>query len=426
MKTRTARSDCKRWRLVARSLVVVVLLALTPRGASGQDPTPVTASPAAATITAAIEAFYQPPVPLPSGEPGTLLRREPLSAPEGIRAWRILYLSTGLDGKPVALSGAVFAPDAPAPTVGFPLIAMGHNTTGTARQCAPSLDPFQPQFGGEDAFFAQQVAGFVTGGFAVVATDYQGLGAPGDHPFLVGEIAAHNVLDAARAARALPDLALAPSTLLWGHSQGGHAAAWAGQLAPVYAPDLVVAGVILAAPAAEPGLVLAAATSGPPEPTPLTGYIVTLVASWSSVYPELAAAPALTDAALTRIDLLETECIPTVAADFADRPLADYVDVAVLQASPWSERIEQNAAGRQPIAAPVLVLQGAADPLVPVAVTDAFVARLRAAGTSVDYIVYPGVAHGAVIAAAMPDILAWSADRMAGDPSTSTCATDSA
>ena len=183
-----------------------------------------------------------------------------MPAPPGIRAWRILYHSTALDGRAVAVSGAVFAPDQPTPPGGFPLLAMGHNTTGLARMCAPSLDPFVPLPGATEAFYDEQVAGFVDGGFAVVATDYQGLGAADSvHPFLVGEVAAYNVLDAARAARALPDLDLALDTILWGHSQGGHAAAWAGQLASTYAPDLRIAGVILGAPAAEPGLVLAAA-----------------------------------------------------------------------------------------------------------------------------------------------------------------------
>lgn len=178
MKAGTIWRDSRGSRLVEGSRIVLLLLALMPRGASGQDATPITASPTAATDSAAIAAFYQPPVSLPPGDPGTLLRWEPLTAPDGVRAWRILYRSAGLDGQPVAVSGALFAPAAPAPPGGFPLIAMGHNSTGTARQCAPSRDPFAPQFGADEAFFAEQVAGFVTGGFAVVATDYQGWARP--------------------------------------------------------------------------------------------------------------------------------------------------------------------------------------------------------------------------------------------------------
>jgi pimeloyl-ACP methyl ester carboxylesterase len=402
--------------------LTVFLPLLWPMAAAAQSATPVAPPPTSVASALASDPFYLPPSPLPPGDPGALIRWEPAPAPPGVRAWRVLYHSTALDGSDVAVSGMVFAPDKPAPPGGFPLVAMGHNTTGIARACAPSLDPFRPLPGAEEAFYAQQAAGFVDGGFVVAATDYQGLGAAsGAHPFLVGETAAFNVLDAARAARALPGLDLAPNTFLWGHSQGGHAAAWAAQLAPAYAPELSIDGIILGAPAVEPGLVLAAA-SGQPEPTPLTGYIVSLVAAWSTVYPETASAPVLTPAALAKIELLTRACIPVIAGAYADRPLADYVDTAVLTAAPWAALLERNAAGGQPIGAPVLVVQGTADPLVPAAATEAFVQRLCQLGAAVELRLYPGFGHGAVIAAAMPDILAWANGRLGGEPAPSTCA----
>jgi len=405
-------------------VLVVLLLLHPPLAAIAQDAKPVPASVTASPGHPPSDSFYVPPSPLPAGQPGTLIRWASLAAPAGVRAWRILYHSTALDGSDVAVSGMVFAPDQLAPVGGFPLLAMGHNTTGIAVSCAPSLDPFVPPPGTTEAFYEQQVAGFVDGGFAAVATDYQGLGAvDGDHPFLVGQTAAHNVLDAARAARALPGLDLAPDTILWGHSQGGHAAAWAGQLAPTYAPELRIIGVILGAPAAEPGLVLAAATSGQAKsaPTPLTGYIVTLVYAWSHVYPEVASFPALTPVALEKVGLVTRECISTVAAAYADRPLDDYVDSAVLLAPPWATLLERNAAGRQPIGVPVLVVQGTADPLVPVATTESFVRRLCEQGTIAQFRLYPEVGHGAVITTAMADMLTWAADRMEENPASSIC-----
>jgi pimeloyl-ACP methyl ester carboxylesterase len=374
-----------------------------------QAATPTTAAPALPAASQEIDPFYVLPSPLLTGNPGALIRWEPMPAPPGLRTWRILYHSTALDGSDVAVSGVVFAPDRPAPPTGFPLLAMGHNTTGIARACAPSLDPFQPLPGATEAFYEQQVAGFAEGEFVAVATDYQGLGAgDGIHPILVGETAGYNVLDAARAARAMPGLDLASETIIWGHSQGGHAVAWAGQLAPSYALDLHISGVILGAPAAEPGLILAAATSGEAAtaPTPLTGYIVTLVYAWSHVYPEAAAAPAFLPAALAKIDLVTHECIPDIAAAYSDRSLTDYVDALVLMAVPWDILLERNAAGRQPISAPVLVVQGTTDPLVPPTSTEAFVQRLCDLGSAVQFTRYPDVGRGTVIAAAMPDMLA--------------------
>jgi alpha-beta hydrolase superfamily lysophospholipase len=405
-------------RLIA---LVTVALLLAPLAAAAQASTPA-ASPTQAA-TPKIDPFYLPPSPLPPAQLGTLIRSAPLPAPAGVRAWRILYHSAALDGGDVAVSGTVFAPDRPAPPEGFPLLAMGHNTTGIARVCAPSLDPFHPLPGADEAFYAQQVAGFVAGGYAVVATDYQGLGAAdGLHPFLVGETAVYNVLDAARAARALPGLELAPDTLLWGHSQGGHAAAWAGEQAASYAPDLRITGVILAAPAAEPGLILAAAAGqSSAGPTLLTGYIVALASAWSQIYPELAEVSVLTPAALEKIDVVTQDCIPAIAAAYDDRPLAEYVDIPVLMAAAWTDLLERNAAGRQPIAAPVLVVQGTADLLVPAAATEALVSRLCQLGTTVQLTLYPEIGHGAVIATAMSDMLAWANARRNGEPAPSTC-----
>jgi len=79
-------------------------------------------------------------------------------------------------------------------------------------------------------------------GWAIVATDYVGLGASPPHPYLVGRPEARSVLDAVRAARTLRPAHLAPKTVVWGHSQGGGAALWTGIVAPSYAPALTGRG----------------------------------------------------------------------------------------------------------------------------------------------------------------------------------------
>jgi acetyl esterase/lipase len=83
----------------------------------------------------------------------------------------------------------------------------------------------------------------------VVATDYAGLGTEGIHPYLIGESEARSVLDSVRAARALPNSGASNRFAVWGHSQGGHAALYTGQVAARYAPDLKLVGVAAAAPA---------------------------------------------------------------------------------------------------------------------------------------------------------------------------------
>jgi hypothetical protein len=84
----------------------------------------------------------------------------------------------------------------------------------------------------------------------LVATDYTGLGTEGPHPYMIGQGEGRSALDAVRAAKHLDNVSVADQ-LVWGHSQGGHAAFWTGQLASSYAPDVNVVGVAALAPASD-------------------------------------------------------------------------------------------------------------------------------------------------------------------------------
>ena len=125
-------------------------------------------------------AFYDPPDPLTAGDPGTVIRSEALRGlPAGTRGWRVLYLSTDPAGTAIAVSGTVFAPDAPAPPGGRPVIAWAHPTTGVDRRCAPSMD-----FPEEGLSRVPEYDELIAAGAVVVFTDYPGLGTPGPHPYL--------------------------------------------------------------------------------------------------------------------------------------------------------------------------------------------------------------------------------------------------
>jgi len=186
--------------------------------------------------------FYNLAGPAPA-KPGTLIRTE--AQPEGTslaeagQAMRILYSSTdGLDGKtPVAVSGSLFLPKGEAPADGFPLIAWAHGTVGVADVCAPSNNPRSERDTKYLNHWLQQ-------GYAVVASDYQGLGTPGGHPYLATRPASYSVLDAIRAVQGDPNLKLSKSVVLVGQSQGGGAAfATAGE-AVTYAPELDIRGTV--------------------------------------------------------------------------------------------------------------------------------------------------------------------------------------
>src|SRR5947208_16432954 len=97
----------------------------------------------------------------------------------------------------------------------------------------------------------------VMAGWIVVATDYSFAEKGGPHPYLIGEGEARAALDSVRAARQISELTLDQRMVVWGYSQGGHAALWAGIVGPRYAPDLEILGVVAIAPAANTQSILA-------------------------------------------------------------------------------------------------------------------------------------------------------------------------
>src|ERR1700721_1773115 len=198
-----------------------------------------------ATTASAQTSFYDAPRSLLAGQPGTLVRQEVIDgAPLGATAYRVLYRSTGLDDKPILVSGVVIVPPGDPPPGGRPIVAWAHPTSGVVPRCAPSLA----------IFLFEQIQGlrsFVRDGYVVAATDYPGLGTAEPHPYLVGTSEARAVLDSVRVAGSLPGAGGGKKFVVWCHSQGGHAALFTGLIAKTYAPELDLLGVAAAAPATD-------------------------------------------------------------------------------------------------------------------------------------------------------------------------------
>jgi hypothetical protein len=87
--------------------------------------------------------FYRAPRSEVAGAPGTLVRQEVIDgAPLGATAYRVLYRSTGLDNRPILVSGVVIMPPGDPPPGGRPIVAWAHPTSGVVPRCAPSLAIF--------------------------------------------------------------------------------------------------------------------------------------------------------------------------------------------------------------------------------------------------------------------------------------------
>lgn len=369
-----------------------------------------------------LDSFYDAPSVVPD-QPGRLLRSSawPGAAPSGATVTRILYATTGSTGAPAVASAIVVLPTR-TPDAPRTVIAWDHGTTGVARSCAPSLMNNMFQIQGIPAAEAA-----VAKGWAIVATDYTGQGTEGDYPYLIGEGEGPSTLDAVRAARQLEGANLSPDTVIWGHSQGGHAALWTAKLAPSYAPELQVLGVAALSPAADPWALANAlqkqGTNGP----------LGVVASWvlvpySKTYPDVRIDDYVAPAGRRLVREYATRCVTnaglivSVLSSMAlsrDQPL--YVSDLVGGAA--GQRLRENEA-TAPFDAAMFMGWGSADEVIPASLQHDYVAKLCAAGQAIEYREYPDYSHMGVLdeASGLPRALvSWTQDRIDAKPVTNSC-----
>jgi acetyl esterase/lipase len=349
--------------------------------------------------------------------PGAILNVWPLvgGSPDDGEAHRILYQSTGLNGQPIEVSGTIYVPPGKPPAGGRPVIAYAHPTSGVVQKCAPSLMP-------DNAGLIWGLKSMLAKGYIVVATDYPGLGAPGIHPYLIGLSEGRAVLDSVRAAIALPRSGASNRFVVWGHSQGGHAALYTGELAKSYAPELKLLGVAAAAPATYLIELFNADKSS------AAGKELTAMAiwSWSNLYKD----PASTLVAADAIKVYETmahDCIESVA-DFvaleqAERPLEKekFLKANPAKTEPWEGIMKRNSPGQKPAGAPVFLAQGTADAIVRPAITKQFGDVLCKQGARVMFVEMPGVTHTFAAKESVATALKWMDDRFRGAPAPSSC-----
>lgn len=375
------------------------------------------AASAQGPVEAPVQPFYALGATRLPAPPGSVIRYEALSdAPAGARAWRVLYASRGLHDEPIAVSAVVVAPLAPAPPAGRPVVSWAHPTSGVARQCAPSLARAKfSEIQGLQALLAQ--------GEVVVASDYPGLGTAGTHPYLIGVSEGRAVLDAVRAARAIPGAHASADYVLWGHSQGGHAALFAAQLAKAYAPELRLHGVAVAAPTTALDALLRddADSDGGRNITAMTLW------SWHRVFG-LPLDQVLQPQARPAMDALSRECIESaydlVERKWSGRGLKQHFlavdDITAVQ--PWAGLLQANIPGRVPLPVPVLIAQGQADTLVRPAVTAGYRDRLCRQGNAVRWLSLPKVGHGFIARDSAKTVAGWIAQRFTDAPAPDDCA----
>lgn len=348
--------------------------------------------------------------------PGVLISSTPLSdAPMGASAFRIRYRSQAVGGGRNEVTGVIIVPDGTAPRGGRDVVAWAHGTSGVAESCAPSHS--KALFGSIAGLNAMLVSGY-----AVVATDYAGLGTPGPHPYLVGDGSAYSVLDSIRAALEFGRGSIGKRFVIWGESQGGHAALWSAQYAARYAPELQLIGVAAAAPPTDLKENLTGGTN-PLIKALLTAYTGT---SWSQTY-HIPLSTILKPVGQNLARRLARNCVSTdpvalrtkIGLFRFSRSLAN-VDIST---SPrWAEQLQRNSVQPSGLTVPVFMAQGSADPIVAPRVTLTFAQALcRSRSVPVRYLVVEGGDHFSIGKRSADATIRWITDRFAGQAAPDDC-----
>lgn len=387
--------------MFGRRLLAVAAAALVVAGVGGLA-APTSAQPAS-------------PPGFAFGGPGTLLAAQPETNMDpalvalGAHEWRVWYTSrSGLTNRPVIVSGMVIEPAGSAPAGGWPVIAWAHGTTGVADDCAPSATS---NLAGQLAL----VLPLLQQGFLITATDYEGLGTPGPHPYLIPASEGRSVIDSVRAARDLvPDTG--KRWAVFGASQGGQAAWAAAELAGTWGRGLEFLGAAAAAPAADIAPVTSLVPNGLSQSD--LGLYPLVLYGLKLQHPNLRYSDYLSGAALAETPLIPVTCATEQV--FASLPAADFTPRSAAALRLVHRYLEQNALPQRRASGPLFVAQGTADNIVLPAWNDAAVRDACRIGDTVQYTKYAGAGHPA-LPAAEADVVTWLDGRFAGAPVPDNC-----
>jgi alpha-beta hydrolase superfamily lysophospholipase len=137
---------------------------------------------------------------------------EGVTAQTGVRVVKLAYRTERSNGAPALSSAIVYLPETPR-SLPAPIVLIGRSTSGLADSCAPTK---------EDLPQANLALPFAARGFAVISPDYAGLGTDGTHSYLDNHDEVGQLFDGALALAALePAGVVGDAVGAVGYSQGG-------------------------------------------------------------------------------------------------------------------------------------------------------------------------------------------------------------
>lgn len=341
--------------------------------------------------------------------------------PPGSSARTMVYRSiSGITGAPTVVSGAVFTPPGAPPPGGWPVIGYAHGTVGVTADCAPTADP--DLFGDIKAVAIQLKLGY-----AVVFTDYAGLGAQtsaagkgvSPHAYLEPKSAAFNLIDAVRAGRTV-DPTLSSRWVALGASQGGAAVWAAAEYFAAYGQGTDLLGAAALVPALDLSEFGQRAEAS------------TLTTQQKFLYPYIVRGLAAVDPSINQDDYLHgtmkdnedtlLSChLPASSrkSELADQLTdADTKPATAAAADGLTRRLASYALPQQPTSVPLLVIYGGADQTVLPEWTEVAMGRGCAFKDNVLRVRMEGQGHSLDPGALLGN---WMADRFAGLPAVGNC-----
>jgi hypothetical protein len=366
--------------------------------------------------------IWSVPAVADTGQPGDIVSAAPavfsmdplLHIPmPGVTATRVLYRSTNATGGADVVSGTILVPALPYLAGGKrPLVSYAVGTQGLGDQCAPSN---QMAVGTETE--AGIIEGMLLQGWAVAVTDYEGLGTPGQHTYVVGPSLGHAVLDVARAAIRLPGTGLASDTPLtiWGYSEGGAASSWAAELQPSYAPELQLRGVATGGVPAD-----IVATARNLDGGLFSGFGVAALIGLDAAHPELHLASYLNATGQQLVAAHQNDCLVGLIAAFALKKYSDITTTDVLALPAWQAAFAESRLGAIAPHVPILQYHGLIDEVIPYSLGKNLRNQWCSKGVTVQFDTYPADHVTGVIEGA-PGAMLWLAARIAGSAAPNNC-----
>ncbi|WP_198379027.1 alpha/beta fold hydrolase [Burkholderia ubonensis] len=361
--------------------------------------------------------FYTWNQVLPS-QAGKLLRSESLTAKQSLASAgqniRILYTSVNtLNHHATAVSGALFLPKGTPPRDGWPLLAWAHGTVGIADICAPSFAGRSPR----DVAYLNH---WLDQGYAVVATDYQGLGTPGPHPYFDYKATAYDLLDSIRAVQR-GNFHVSKRVVLIGQSQGGGATLEAATNAKEYAPDLNIVGAVatgVSVPNAAGKMV-----EHTNEVKHVLAYFLMAMNTAPLINPKIVPEDYVSEKAIPAFRIAQTQCV----AEIEHRIFVDHLTGAnsfKKDVSPVVQALMQvRRYARLDTTIPIFWGIGGKDIDSPTEGQFELVRKACEVGDPVEWHLYPSFDHSATVIGSLPDSTVFVRNAFAGKPIVGNCAT---